>query len=212
MIQGNTKPSGATSYKQTALGIITRTKLLALEIQGTKKGLEYIHDLIKDNKNIEITSQLICKIHEVSFKWIFPDWAGRFRNIQVTYSGKEAPSYFLVHELTKNLCDDLEKRLENLPKVAEIVFIDEIVHLLAWFQHQFVFIHPFQDYNGRIGRMLTVLILLKSGLPAIEIKVETNLDRQKYLEAMKSGDEGDLKPLEKLIGEALTIVLKKMGE
>lgn len=73
MIQGNTKPSGATSYKQTALGIIPRTKLLLLEIEGTKKGLEYIHDLIKNNKNIEITPQLICKIHEISFKLIFPD-------------------------------------------------------------------------------------------------------------------------------------------
>lgn len=99
-----------------------------------------------------------------------------------------------------------------MPKAAEIIFIDEIVHLLAWFQHQFVFIHPFQDYNGRIGRMLTVLILLKSGLPAIEIKVETKLDRQTYLKSMKSGDEENLEPLEKLIGEALTIVLKKMGD
>ena len=209
MTQGNTKPSGATSYKKTALGIISRTKLLPLEIEATRKGLEFIHDLSKDKKNTEITSELICKIHAISFQWIFPDWAGRFRNIQVTYSGKEAPTYFLLPELIKNLCDDLKIQLENLPKPTEEVFIDSAVSLLSWFQHRFIFIHPFQDYNGRVGRMLTIFLLLKLGLPAVEIKVETKIDREKYLEAMRVGDEGNLELLEKLLSETLTEALEE---
>ncbi len=208
MSKGNTKPSGATSYKETAFGILSRAKLLALEIEGTKKGLEYIHDLLKIDQNVEITPQLICKIHATSFQWIFPDWGGMFRTIQVTYSEKEAPQYFQIPELIENLCADLRIRLKNLPKPTEAIFIDQVVELLAWFQHQFVFIHPFQDYNGRVGRMLTIFLLLKLGLPAAEIQVEKKEDREKYLKAMQAGDEGNLALLEKLMSETLTEALK----
>jgi len=146
---------------------------------------------------------LIRQLHSVSFGWIFPEWAGAFRTIQVTYSGKEAPNYFQVPELIENLCADLRTRLAYLPKTTELGYIENVVSLLAWFQHQFVFIHPFQDYNGRTGRMLTSLLLLNLKLPATEIQIETEADRQHYLQAMQRGDENDLTVLEKLIGEAL---------
>jgi hypothetical protein len=51
--------------------------------------------------------------------------------------------------------------------------------------------------------MLTSLLLLNLKLPATEIQIETEADRQHYLQAMQRGDENDLTVLEKLIGEAL---------
>lgn len=75
MKQSSTKPQGATSYKETAFGIIPRSKLLQLEIEGTKKGFEYLIMLVSTEKNIAITPELICKLHDVSFSWIFPKWA-----------------------------------------------------------------------------------------------------------------------------------------
>jgi len=87
-MKSGTKPIGATSYKETAFGIISRPKLLALEIRGTKKGLEHINNLMKTNRDISITSDLILKLHHVSFAWIFPRWAGKYRKIQVSVSGR----------------------------------------------------------------------------------------------------------------------------
>lgn len=206
MKKSATKPRGATSYRETAFGIILRSKLIELEIEGTKKGLEYIHDLAK-GKIFHITPSLICKMHEVSFGWIFPQWAGRYRKIQVTFSGKEAPPYFQLEELMVNMCRDLEERMQHLPSVGSKRFIIETVKLLAWFQHRFVFIHPFQDYNGRIARMLTILILLKLNLPPIELQAERGSDREKYLTAMQKADEGNHSLLEKLISQALAEAL-----
>ncbi len=108
MVKTTSKPKGATSYKETAFGVLPRSKLIALEIEGTKKGLEYIHDLIQVKKSVSVTPELICKLHEISFGWIFPKWAGKYRTIQVTFSGKEAQPYYLVPELIMNLCSDLE--------------------------------------------------------------------------------------------------------
>lgn len=208
MSKSSTNPQGATSYKDTAFGIIPRGKLLQLEIEGTKKGLEYIYEVISRDKNTRLIHELICKLHDVSFGWIFPEWAGKYRKIQVTFSDKEAPPYFQVPELIKNLCEDLEERLKHLPAKEDESFILEAVKLLAWFQHRFVFIHPFQDYNGRTARMLTILIALKLDLPPLEIKVEKEADRKSYLTAMQKADGGDYSLLEQLIGQSLTETLQ----
>jgi len=201
MKKSSTKPKGATSYKKTAFGIIPRPKLLLLELEGTKKGLEFIGKSYTQ----ELTPQLILKIHETAFAWIFPDWAGKYRTIRVEYSGKEAPLPHLVPTLISNLCADFAERLKYLDKNN----VGKLIELLAWFQHQFVWIHPFQDYNGRLTRMLTTLILLQLGLPPIEIKADTKQDRDNYLKAMYKADEGDYSKLERLIKQALTESLDK---
>lgn len=209
MFKAKTKPKGATSYKETAFGIIPRSELVKLELKGTRKGLEYIYEIIQRGRAAKITPTSICDLHKVSFGWIFPKWAGKYRRIQVTYSTKEASPYYQVPELILNLCKDLEERLQHLPDKNEGNFIIRVVELLAWFQHRFVFIHPFQDYNGRTARVLTTLILLKLNLPPIELKAETGEDRAKYLKAMQKGDVGDLTSLEKLINDALSESLEK---
>lgn len=203
------KIKGETSYKETSSGIIPRSKLLKLEIEGTKKGLDFIYQLARD-QDLKITSELICKLHEISFAWIFPKWAGKYRKIQVTISGHEAPFYTQVLEMMLNLCHDLDERLKHLPKPETDNYILEVVKLLAWFQHQFVLIHPFQDYNGRTARMLTIFLLLKLNLPPIEIKVENKSDRDYYINALQRADKGDLSFLENIISQTLLESLGKV--
>lgn len=204
MKKSSTKPKGATTYKETAFGIIPRSKLLQLELEGTKKGLEYI----ASNYLAEMSPDLILAVHKEAFGWIFPDWGGKYRTIRVEFSGKETVLPHQIPEVIMNLCADLNERLSRLDPKGED-FIEIVVSLLAWFQHRFVWIHPFQDYNGRIARMLTILILLKLNLPPIEIKAETGQDRTKYLESMYAADEGNYEKLENLIGSALSESLVK---
>ena len=209
MKKTSTKPKGATSYKETAFGIIPRSKLLKLELKGTQKGLNFIHKLVSKNKTINIAPELIVKLHKVSFGWIFPQWAGKYRQVQVTVSSKEAPLFYQLPELVVNLCADLKERLKHLPNSKSDSFIVEAVKLVSWFQHGFVFIHPFFDYNGRTGRMLTVLLLLKLGLPPIEVKAETVSDRKRYISALQKADKGNFSSLENIISQALLESLNK---
>lgn len=212
MKHSSTRPKGATSYKDTAFGVILRSRLLVLELEGTKRGLDYLHDLFKQEKRISITPDFICTLHNIAFGWIFPGWAGKYRKIQVSFSGKESLPYYQIPELIVNLCRDLSVRLGELPKSEHKEYIFSVVTLLAWFQHRFVFIHPFQDYNGRIARMITLAILLDLHLPPIEIKVETSDDRKKYIMAMQEADLGRMNFLEVMISQALTESLKIGGK
>lgn len=205
----STQPKSATKYLDTAFGILPRSKVIPLESDGVKKALDYILKL--SERKAEITPQLILDVHRVGFGFIFPDWAGKFRSVDVTVGEYEPPHYSKVPELIKNLCDDLAEQLKHLPKQdAGEQFLAEVIALLAWFQNRFVWIHPFKDYNGRVARLLTNLLLLNLGLPLLEIQADTGEDRDIYIEAMKSADEYDYSKLQDLISKALRESLEKV--
>jgi len=75
--------------------------------------------------------------------------------------------------------------------------------LLAWAHHKFLWVHPFKDYNGRIGRLLNNVILLNLDFPPIELKVETKLRRKNYVKALQKADNYNYKDLKKIIKDAI---------
>ncbi len=62
-------------------------------------------------------------------------------------------------------------------------------------------IHPFLDGNGRTGRLLLNLLLVRSGYPPAVIYTR---DRNRYLRALSRADTGDPGPLGELIARAVT--------
>lgn len=205
----STKLKSSTSFKETALGILPRSGIIKLEAIGIKKAQQYIIKL--SNKKVKITPQVILDLHKEGFGFIFPSWAGKFRTVDVTVGKYEPPHYSKLSELTKNLCDDLAERLKHLPSPqSEEIFLAELISLLAWFQHRLVWIHPFKDYNGRIARLLTNLLLLNLGFPILTIKADTGRNRNKYVEAMQAADNYNPSELENLLAQALRISLEKI--
>ncbi|MEA2113555.1 MAG: Fic family protein [Patescibacteria group bacterium] len=205
------KKQGETSYKQTAFGVIPRSKLIPLEIEGIKRAWDFV--LQKHSKGvILITPTFIQKIHAIGFKWIFPKIGGRFRVIDVTVSDYAPPKFYLVPSLMADFCQDIKVRLVYLPNIDNSEFLNKIIEFLAWMHHKFLWIHPFQDYNGRIGRLLINIILLNLNLPPIELKVETKESRKKYVKALQEADKNNFKSLEKIIKLAIKETAKELLE
>ena len=82
-------------------------------------------------------------------------------------------------------------------KTADVDFLTK----LSKFHIEFEGIHPFIDGNGRTGRLLVNLELMKLGYPPIDIKYK---DRMAYYDAFDAYHvKGDLKPMIKLLGRYL---------
>jgi Fic family protein len=77
---------------------------------------------------------------------------------------------------------------------------DDAVIVAADLHYKFVCIHPFDDGNGRIARLLMNYHLLKNNLPPVVIKSE---DKKNYLRALQEADAGDLDSLRAYIAEKL---------
>lgn len=204
------KISSETSWKETKFGILPRSKVIQLEIQGTQKGLLLLQQIAKNKEPLSI--EFIQKIHIECFGDILQNFAGTFRIIQVEYSGKEAPHFSKVHEMMQNLVSDTEYALKQLPSKTSDAYITNMAELLALFQHRFVVIHPFVDYNGRMSRMFTNYILMREELPTIEIPVTTNPLRKKYIQALQKADEGNYQALQDIIGKAMNESLESIGK
>lgn len=203
------KRIGETSHKQTAFGIIPRSKLIPLEIEGIKRAWDFI--LRKNEQgDIPITPDLIKKLHEIGFAWIFPNSGGKFRKIDVRVSKHTPPKFYMVPQLVSEFAKDLKVRAKHLPKIENRNFFEKLITLLSWAHHRFLWIHPFQDYNGRIGRLLVNIMLLNLDIPPVEIKVETKDGRKKYIEALQSADNGDYRKLEKIIRSALEEAIEEV--
>lgn len=70
-----------------------------------------------------------------------------------------------------------------------------VVH--AWLTH----IHPFEDGNGRMARLLANLALVQEGFPSLLLR--STADREPYLEALAASDDGDIMPLYDLFERSL---------
>ena len=81
--------------------------------------------------------------------------------------------------------------------------------IASLFHHAFVAIHPFDDGNGRVTRLLTNLILMRYQFPPVVVKQE---DRSNYYQVLSQADAGEYEPLVTYLGEllrrSLTIYLK----
>ena len=96
---------------------------------------------------------------------------------------------------------------EYCPPVHVDSEMDRLVDLLAsyegedpiivssWLHHRFTQIHPYQDGNGRVARVLVTLVLLRADL--LPLVVDRDL-RVEYIKALESADFGDLTPLSML--------------
>jgi hypothetical protein len=62
----------------------------------------------------------------------------------------------------------------------------------AWVHHRFTQIHPYQDGNGRVARVLTTLVLLQAALLPLVIDRDMRTD---YIDCLEKADFGDLGPL-----------------
>jgi len=149
-----------------------------IETKGVAKGLEYIRKTKED-----LSLDLLLKLHKFCFDGS-KDFAGKFRKVNVVVknsAGQVLHSGVLKEELRDYLNDFIEWYKENKNKFKPLV-------LAAIIHNQFEYIHPFQDGNGRVGRLLLNFILLKNNYPLINIMLE---DRAEYYKTLQEYSKKD---------------------
>ena len=158
-----------------------------LEARNHPKAIEYVESLT--NRSLEESN--ILKVHEMIFSGIVEN-AGNCRNAQVYMEGSDylPPPAFEVPTLVKELLEWLTKNPEELRPIE----------IAAVFHHKLVSIHPFDDGNGRVARLLANLLLLKHGYP---FTVTKKIDRRRYYDTLRKADHDDLKPFVNFIARCV---------
>lgn len=187
-IEGNTLTLRETDMVLRGLTIDQKPLKDHMEAIGHKEAFEYVSSLAGTEK--PLTERIIKDIHYLVLSDKKDD-RGVYRKIPVRIMGAahEPVQPDLILPKMEQLIVDLNSSNKN------------IVTKLARFHIEFESIHPFIDGNGRTGRLLVNLELMKAGYPPIDIKFT---DRIKYYQAFDEyHTKGDLSVMEDLFARYL---------
>lgn len=157
------------------------------EIAGYRDVLNVIHD---NFDAIPISKNYILQMHKIMYSHMNNPMAGKTKNVQnyisATYPDGQTEvlftplSPFETPEALDNICSEYNKVIGNLelePLIAIPIFI-----------HDFLCIHPFNDGNGRMSRLLTTLLLYRSGFYVgkyISLEALISKDKPAYYDSLR---------------------------
>lgn len=172
------------------------------EAFGVDEAIRYIR-ISKEHISIE----LIKKIHKIVFK-NSKSFAGQLRKkgeeVVVMGSGgvvvHEGAPQARINHLLKELVKWYEENKNKYPALI----LGSVIH------NQFENIHPFRDGNGRVGRILLNNIIIKHGLPPVNIDFK---NRAEYYESLQEYEKNhNLKPTIELYMKEYTSLKKQLGD
>ncbi|MEZ4886866.1 MAG: Fic family protein [Chitinophagales bacterium] len=177
------------------------------EVKGHNEALLWIEEIVKENR--PLTQHFIRELHQTLLKESYDSPAitptGQIVQKKISIGAyKTSPNHvrtstgeiyhYALPEEVPAMVDDLLRWYEQ-----EKIKLHPLV-LAATFHYRFVKIHPFDDGNGRMSRILMNLILMRGGYPPAIIKMEK---RSEYLAALGEADAGDLEKFILFVGECL---------
>jgi len=166
-IEGNTLTLRETDLVLRGLTIDQKPLKDHMEAVGHKEAFDYVSELVKED--VPISESIIKQIHYLMLADRKDD-RGVYRRVPVRIMGahhEPVQPYLIQPKIEQLLLDFAESK-------------EHIITKLARFHIEFESIHPFIDGNGRTGRLLVNLELMKAGYPPIDIKFT---DRVAYYNA-----------------------------
>lgn len=177
------------------------------EISGYRDALSLIHE---SYEYIPIKSSYILQLHQVLYRYSQRGIGGRFKNTQnyiteIKESGEQIVRFMPLDPFETPTA--IEKMCESFNRETDACEIDPLI-LIPAFIVDFLCVHPFNDGNGRMSRLLTTLLLYRAGYVvgkyvSLESKIEKT--KESYYKALEKSDinwnngENDLTPFIKYI-------------
>ena len=162
------------------------------EIMGYRNVLNTIHEYHDD---IPVQPNYILQLHRDMMQYAGVSYGGHFKNVQ-NYINETRPDGTQVTRFTPLAPYETEAAVEAICESYQRAIAQERVDpllLIPVFICDFLCIHPFNDGNGRMSRLLTLLLLYRSGYEvgkyiSIEKQIENTKDT--YYEVLQQIDRG----------------------
>lgn len=162
------------------------------EIKGYRYALNIVHDSFE---YIPIKPSTILQLHKEMYKFLDVRFGGKFKDtpneIDVVYPDGRKNVLFKPLE-PHETPEAIEAICEEYNKAINKYNIDPLI-VIPIFIHDFLCIHPFNDGNGRLSRLLTTLLLYKNGYVIgkyISLEKKIQITKNDYYESLQQSSIG----------------------
>ncbi len=178
-----------------------------LDIQGHNEAIGFLHSIIKEERPFsEADIRALHKMLLIDPYTVDAQTADGKASKKVIKVGEYKTTPNHVETITGEIHyyatpEETPAKMQELMAWYSEVSANKAIHpivVAALFHHKFVEIHPFDDGNGRVSRMLMNLILMRNHYPPAIIK---NTDKQNYYALLIRADVGDSFPFIEYIAE-----------
>lgn len=208
-VEGLTREAAARAGGEVPPGVLA---MLEAQLEGLDMATEYVRE------DRPLTSSFIKQLHALITRaqpdYEATDQFGRVVRTELNHGSfktwcnnvKLADGVLLEFAPPLQVNGEIERLVEwygNMDGVHPVVSA-------AWLHHRFVQIHPFQDGNGRVARVLTFLSLERRQYPPLVVDRDR---RDRYLDALDQANGGDLAPLGRLFAKlAMRSIRRELEE
>ena len=162
------------------------------EILGYRDALNVVHESFE---YIPLTPGYILQLHKIMFSHTDSAFGGQFKNVQNYISATDASGKRFIL-FTPTAPWETTEAMENLCAAYNIAIGEgktDPLLLIPAFIHDFLCIHPFIDGNGRMSRLLTTLLLYRSGYTVgryISLEAKIAKSKDAYYDALLASQHG----------------------
>lgn len=158
------------------------------------------------DQNHRFTAADICNMHENWLGTVYK-WAGKYRQVTISKGGFT----FALPKFIPQLMADFEKKDLSLYTPCNFKDRDEQAQALAIVHTELLLIHPFREGNGRLSRLLAMLMALQAGLPPLDFSEFEGERKEEYFAAVRKGLARDYQPMEKFFSAVISRTLQAYG-
>ncbi len=200
------EPGSKKRVLKNLLSIKRKREMDKIEFEALEGALSQL--ITEYDSNHCFNANDICKIHKIWLGKIYP-WSGEYRQVNMCKSGFP----FAAANLIPKLMIELEKNLlANYTPCCNYT-LEMIAKPIAIVHTELLLIHPFRDGNGRLARLLAILMGLQANLPPFDFRNIKGKMKQKYIHAVQAGLDRNYQYMEKIFQEIIkrTIKLNKIN-
>ena len=196
------EPGSRHRVLKNLLHITSKREMDRVEGREQVRALETLASLYDSDHRF--TAIDLCRIHRLWLGDIYP-WAGKYRQVNVK---KDSFSFAAAAQIPKLMAEFEEGPLKRYTPCRSR---ENLAAGLAEVHVELVLIHPFREGNGRVARLLAVLMGLQAGLPALYFDKLSGRKRREYFAAVQAGLDRSYEPMTKLFTAVIERTLQIHG-
>ena len=149
--------------------------------EAESQALELAQDAALDRfgPDHRFTAADVCELHRLWLGPIYP-WAGEYRGVNIGKAGFQ----FAHAPLIDRLMTELERGALRRHTPCRETSDADLARALAEVHAELILVHPFREGNGRLARLLALLMALQAGLPPLDFSPLAGRGKRAYMAAI----------------------------